>query len=155
MVVEPETLCWPTGRVVTARDGVTRAEEFARSPALRSAARGDGTGSGEGVKLDRDRRRDAGLPGLDDTPDVFHTPREGGRALRTTWGAAARALECADAARKGFDRRGRRGRSCQGRGAPLNRLWHQAERLWDHATAAETAWRRAKSAFETFPPEGP
>jgi hypothetical protein len=28
MVVEPESLCWLTGRLVEARDGVTWAEEF-------------------------------------------------------------------------------------------------------------------------------
>ena len=116
--------------------------------------RDDGTGLGKGVKLERARRRAAGLPDLDDSLDVFHTLREGGRALRKTWGAATRALERADAAQKGFDRRGRQGQSCQGHGAPLNRLWRQAERLWDQATAAETAWKQAKSAFEFFTPEG-
>jgi hypothetical protein len=34
MVVEPESLCWLTGRLVETRDGVTWAEEFARFPAL-------------------------------------------------------------------------------------------------------------------------
>jgi hypothetical protein len=63
-------------------------------------------------------------------------------------------LERADAAQKEFDRLGRQGRSRQGHGAPTNRLWHQAERLWDQAAAAETAWKRAKSAFEFFTPEG-
>lgn len=38
--------------------------------------------------------------------------------------------------------------------APLNRLWRQAERLWDRATAAETAWNQARSAFAFFTPEG-
>jgi hypothetical protein len=104
--------------------------------------------------LERARRRAAGLPDLDDSLDVFHTLREGGRALRTTWGAAARALERADTAQKGLDRRVRQGQSCQGHGAPLNRLWRQAERTWDQATAAETAWKEAKSAFEFFTPEG-
>ena len=122
MVVEPESLCWLTGRMVKARDGVTWAEEFARFPALEAVVRDDGTGLGKGVKLERARRRAAGLPDLDDTLDVFHTLREGGRALRTTWGAASRALERADAAQKGFDRRGRQGQSRQGHGAPLNRL---------------------------------
>jgi hypothetical protein len=154
MVVEPESLCWLTGRMVEARDGVTWAEEFARFPALEAVVRDDGSGLGRGVKLERARRRAARLPVLDDALDVFHTLREGGRALRTTWGAATRALDRADAAQKDFDRRGRRGRSCRGRGAPLNRLWHQAERTWDRATAAETAWRQAKSAFEFFTPEG-
>src|SRR5947209_15504821 len=154
MVVEPESLCWLTGRMVTARDGATWAEEFARFPALRSVVRDDGTGLGQGVKLEHARRRDAGLPDLDDTLDVFHTLREGGRALRTTWGAATRALDRADAAQKGFDRRARRGQSRRGHGAPLNRLWRQAERAWDRATAAEAAWERARSALELFTPEG-
>jgi hypothetical protein len=154
MVVEPESLCWMTGRMVKARDGVTWAEEFARLPALKAVIRDDGTGLGKGVKLERARRRAADLPDLDDTLDVFHSLREGGRALRKTWGAAARALDRADAAQKELDRRGRQGRSRQGHGAPTNRLWHQAERLWDQAAAAETAWKHARSAFEFFTPEG-
>ena len=85
MVVEPESLCWLTGRMVTARDGITWAEEFARFPSLRSVVRDDGTGFSKGVKLERARRRAAGLPDLDDTLDVFHTLREGGRAVRQTW----------------------------------------------------------------------
>jgi hypothetical protein len=74
--------------------------------------------------------------------------------LRTTWGAAARALERADSAQKEFDHRARQGRSRQGHGAPLNRLWRQTERLWDQATAAEAAWKQARSAFEVFTPDG-
>jgi hypothetical protein len=100
MVIEPESLCWMTGRMVEARDGVTWAKEFARLPALRSVVRDDGTGLGKGVKIERARRRVEHLPDLDDTLDVFHTLREGGRALRKTWGAASRALERADLAQK-------------------------------------------------------
>src|SRR4051812_38100173 len=154
MVVEPESLCWLTGRMVEARDGATWAEEFARFPALRAVVRDDGSGLGKGVKIERARRLAAGQPDLDDSLDVFHTLREGGRALRKTWSAAGRALECAGAAQKDFDGRGRQGRSCQGHGAPLNRLWRQAERRWDEAAAAETAWNQARSAFEFFTPDG-
>ena len=154
MVVEPESLCWMTGRMVKARDGVTWAEEFARLPALEVVIRDDGTGLGKGVKLERARRRAADLPDLDDTLDVFPTLREGGRALRKTWGAASRALDRAAAAQKERDRLGRQGQSRQGHGTPTNRLWHQAEQLWDHAVAAETAWKHAKSAFEFFTPAG-
>jgi hypothetical protein len=154
MVVEPESLGWRTGRMVKARDGATGAEEFARSPALEAVVRDDGSGLGKGVKLERARRRAAGLPDLDDSLDVFHTLREGGRPVRTTWGAATRALERADAAQKDVDRRGRQGQSCQGPGAPLNRLWRQAERTWDQATAAGASWKQAQSAFEFFTPEG-
>ena len=154
MVVEPESLCGVTGRMVKARDGVTWAEEVARLPALEAVVRDDGTGLGKGVKLERARRRAPGLPDLDDTRDVFPTLREGGRALRRTWGAATRALERGDAAQKGFDDRARQGQSRQGHGAPLNRLWRQAERTWDQAEAAEAAWQQARSAFELFTPDG-
>jgi hypothetical protein len=154
MVVEPESLGWMTGRMVKARDGVTWAEEFARLPALVAVVRDDGTGLGRGVKLERARRRSADLPDLDDTLDVFQTIREGGRALRTTWGAATRALEQADVSQKELDRLGRQGRSRQGHGTATHRLWDQTERLWDQAAAAETAWKRARSAFEFFTPEG-
>jgi hypothetical protein len=154
MIVEPESLCWVTGRMVQARDGATWAEEFARFPALRAVVRDDGSGLGKGMKLERARRRAVGQLDLDDSLDIFPTLREGGRALRKTWGAASRALERADAAQKDFDGRGRQGQSCQGHGAPLNRLWREAERLWDQATAAETAWKQARSAFEFFTPEG-
>ena len=44
------------------------------------------------------------------------------------------------ACQRRFDRRGRQGLLCKGHGAPLSRLWRQAERLWDQATAAEAAW---------------
>jgi len=154
MVVEPERLCWLTGRMVKARDGATWAEEFAQFPALEAVVRDDGSGLSKGVKLERARRRVAGLPDLDDALDVFHTLREGGRALRMTWGAAARALGRADMAQRGLDRRGRQGQSRQGHGAALGRLWRQAERIWDQATAAEAAWKQARSALELFTPEG-
>jgi hypothetical protein len=154
MVVEPETLCWMTGRMVEARDGVTWAGEFARLPALKAVVRDDGTGLGKGVRLEAARRRIVGLPELDDTLDVFHTLREGGRALRKDWGAATRALERADASQRGLDRIGRQGQSRQGHGTATHRLWRQAERLWDRATAAESAWKQARSAFEFFTPDG-
>ena len=74
--------------------------------------------------------------------------------MRKTWGAAGRALERADAAQNGLDRRGRQGQSRQGHGTATNRLWREAERTWDQAAAAETAWKQARSAFEFFSPEG-
>jgi hypothetical protein len=154
MVVEPESLCWITGRIAEARDGLTWAGEFARLPALRAVVRDDGSGLGKGLRLENARRRAAGLPELDDTLDVFHTLREGGRALRKTWGVAVAALERAEAAQRDLDRLGRQGRSRQGHGAPVNRLWRQAERLWDQAVAAEAAWKRVRSAFEFFAPAG-
>src|SRR3954451_9470192 len=154
MVVEPESLCWITGRMAGTRDGATWAGEFARLPALRAVVRDDGTGLGRGARLDNARRRDAGLAEFDQTLDIFHTLREGGRALRQTWGAATRALGRAEVAQKAVDRLGRQGRSRQGHGTEAHRLWRQAEHLWDQATAAEAAWNQVRSAFDLFTVEG-
>jgi hypothetical protein len=154
MVVEPDSLCWLTGRLVEARDGLTWAEEFARFPALEAVVRDDGSGLGKGVKIERARRLAANLADLADSLDVFHTLREGGRALRKTWGLATRALERAEVAQKDLDHRARQGQSRQGHGTATNRLWCEAERLWDQAVAAESAWHRARSAFAFFTGEG-
>ena len=81
MLVEPGSLCWVGGRMVEARDGQTWAVEFARFSALGTVVRDDGSGLGKGLKLERARRRAADLPDLEDMLDVFHTFREGGRAL--------------------------------------------------------------------------
>ena len=98
MVVEPESLCWVTGRMAGSRDGATWVGEFARLPAFRAVVRDDGTGLGKGVRLDNARWRLAGLAEFDQMLDVFHTLCEGGRALRRTWGAATVALERAEVA---------------------------------------------------------
>ena len=137
-----------------ARDGPTWAVEFARFSALSGVVRDDGSGLGKGLKLERARRRAAGQPDLEDSLDIFHTFREGGRALRTTWGAASRALERAEAAQKELDRLGRAGESRTGHATRTSRLWRQAEGLWDQALAAERAWKLSRSAFEFFTPEG-
>jgi hypothetical protein len=154
MVVEPASLCWLTGRMVQARDGLTWAGEFARYPAWKAVVRDDGSGLGKGLKLERARRAAAGQSDIDATLDIFPTLREGGRALRKTWGGATRARDAADAAQRTWDRSGRQGIPRTGHVAPTNRLWRQAERLWDQATAAEMAWTQVKSAFEFFTPEG-
>src|SRR3982751_815027 len=123
MLVEPASLCWLAGRQVEARDGLTWAPEFQRGRALTSVVRDGGTGLSKGIDLVRARRRERQEADLEDGLDVFHTLREGGRALRATWAEASRALERAEAAARRFDQRGRRGQSNSGHGPPLRRSW--------------------------------
>jgi len=154
MLVEPASLCWLAGRKAEARDGVTWAAELERWPALTAVVRDGGTGLSKGIELVRARRLEQEGADLEDGLDVFHTLREGGRALRATWAEASRALERAEAAQRRFDQRGRQGQSNSGHGAPLRRLWASAERAFARAEAAEAAWRQARSALELFTPEG-
>jgi hypothetical protein len=154
MLVEPAGLCWLAGRQVATRDGVTWAGEFPRWPALRAVVRDAGTGLGKGIELERARRREHQAAALEDGLDVFHTLREGGRALRATWAEASRALGRADAAQQRFARRACQGQSNSGHGAPSNRLWAAAEAAFTRAEAAEAAWGLARSALELFTPDG-
>jgi hypothetical protein len=154
MLVEPASLCWLAGRKAPARDGITWAAELERWSALRAVVRDGGTGLSKGIELVRARRRQQQGADLEDGLDVFHTLREGGRALRATWAEASRALEQAEAAQQRFDQRGRQGQSNSGHGAPLKRRWAAAERAFARAEAAEAAWGRARAALELFTPEG-
>ena len=155
MLVEPESLCWLTGRMV---DGPRRRHVGAGiRPIPGVELPWSGTTArawAKGWKLERARRRAAHRGDIDDGLDVFHTFREGGRALRTTWGAATRAWNVPPRAQQALDRRGHQGQSRTGHATQTNRLWRRAESLWDQAAAAETAWKQAKSAFEFFTPEG-
>ena len=154
MLVEPASLCWLAGRKAETRDGVTWAAELEQWSALTAVVRDGGTGLSKGIELVRARRREQNGADLEDGLDVFHTLREGGRALRATWAEASSALERAEAAQQRFDQRDRQGQSNSGHGAPLKRLWASAERAFARAEAAETAWGRARSALELFTPEG-
>jgi hypothetical protein len=154
MLVEPASLCWLAGRKAETRDGVTWAAELERWSALRAVVRDGGTGLSKGIELVRARRREQKGADLEDGLDVFHTLREGGRALRATWAEASRALERAEAAQHRFEERGRQGQSNSGHGAPLKRLWAAAERAFVQAETAEAAWGRARAALDLFTPEG-
>jgi hypothetical protein len=154
MLVEPASLCWLAGRLAKARDGLTWAAELERWPALRAVVRDGGSGLSKGIELVRARRRVQQGADLEDSLDVFHTLREGGRALRATWAEVSRVLDRAEAAQQQFDQRGRQGQSNSGHGPPLRRLWASAEAAFARAEAAEAAWHQARSALELFTPDG-
>ena len=149
MVVEPESFCWSSGRLVDRRDGQTWAEELQHYSSLEYVVRDGGVGLSKGISLVRSER-----PELTDGLDVFHTLYEGGRALRKTWAAASRALEAADQQQKHFDRLGRQGKSRQGKGTLLKRAWKIAEERMDEADRAEQAFGHIKQALSLFTAEG-
>ena len=149
MVVEPESFCWTSGRLVNRRDGQTWADELRGYSSLEYVVRDGGSGLSKGISLIQAER-----PQLKDGLDVFHTLREGSKALRQTWAAASRALEAADTQQKGFDRLGRQGKSRQGKGGLLKRAWRKAEQRMDQADQAEQAFGRVKQALALFTPEG-
>ena len=149
MVVEPESLCWVTGREVRSRDGETWAEEFRSLPALEYVVTDAGSGLSKGLRLLGQER-----PGVRHGLDVFHTFREGNTALRKSYGRVSRAIEQAERKQKELDWLKRHGRSREGKGVHAKRSWQTAERLLDQAAAAEAAWKRVREALDLFTPDG-
>ncbi|WP_406696738.1 hypothetical protein V5E97_37695 [Singulisphaera sp. Ch08] len=155
MTVEPASLCWVTGLMTERRDGLTWEASFAKLPALQYVVSDGGTGLLKGLDLVRAaRRRDGETRPLDQCLDVFHTVREGRRALRLTWRRVAKVMEQAVAQDRVVARRGRNGQSCKGHGASAAATWSRAERIWDQALAVEAAWDQARGALELFTAAG-
>lgn len=140
MLVEPHSLCWLAGRRVAHRDGATWAAEFRRWPALSYVVSDAGSGLAKGLKLVNQERQQARLAALAHGLDVFHTQREGGRALRRTQGRALAAIDAAAERQASLERDRRQGQSVKGRTGALGRAWRRAEAAVAAAVAAEQAW---------------
>jgi hypothetical protein len=149
MIVEPESFCWLSGRMVEHRDGPTWAEEIRGYPALEYLVSDAGTGLAKGVRLVQEDR-----PSVKHGLDVFHTIYEGNHALRTSYGVAARALEAAERGQAQLDRLGRRGQSRAGTATHVQILWREAEQQLDQAAEAERAWKECRATLELFRPDG-
>jgi hypothetical protein len=62
MVVEPESLCWVSGRLTESVAGKAWAEEFRQLPALEQVSRDGGTALGNGLAVVNQQRRQQGAP---------------------------------------------------------------------------------------------
>ena len=116
MVVEPNSLCWVSGRLVPRRDGVTWAEEFSRLPALEQVTKDGGSGLANGLARANAQRRQQGTTPAVEQDDHFHVLREGQRGLRISAGQANRAVDRAWKADKKEKRRRRKLRPGKGYG---------------------------------------
>jgi hypothetical protein len=85
MVVEPQSICWLSGRLVERRDGATWLEELRLLPRLKDLISDAGAGLCKALKTLAAERHEL-RHGL----DVFHLKREGSKALRRDYGAASR-----------------------------------------------------------------
>jgi hypothetical protein len=152
MVVEPDSLCWVSGRLVARRDGATWAEEFTQLPALVQVTKDGGSGLAKGLAQANAQRRQAGQAPVVEQDDHFHVLREGRRALRLSAGQANRAVDRAWKADKKERRRcrGRRAGKRTGHASVVALRWRQAEAAYDCWCRQEQAWQQAASAFTLF-----
>jgi hypothetical protein len=154
MVVEPESLCWQSGRLAEHADGASWAEELRPLPALEQVTLDAGTGMAKGIQQVNDERQAQQQAPLRDQLDHFHTLREGQRALRHQQARAQRALTKAEEAQRALERAARQGRSQAGLATAAAQAWRRAEHCLDTWTDQERAWQQVQAGLRLFTPEG-
>ena len=161
MAVEPHSLTWVLAERAADRSGPTWAKALAAWPQLTDVAVDGGSGLERGLTLTTARRQqEAALAGAEPVPlrvrlDVFHTQREGERALRLVWRHAEglwQEAEKVDRAKARFDRSGGNGRHFQKNVA--GKAWDKAIAAFEEACHQEAAWQRAVAALGVFRADG-
>jgi len=154
MVLEPESMCWVSGRLVPTVSGSEWTEELKKLPHLQQVTRDAGNGLTKGVvNLNKDRV-DQGKTPVADQLDHFHTLRAGRLIVSQAQRQAAAALKEAEQAEAEQTRRQRQGKSLGGMYLRRRRSWAKATQAMDVWQARDRAWNGIKAALKLVTPEG-
>jgi hypothetical protein len=154
MVVEPESLCWLSGRLSDEVSGEVWAREFRQLPNLEQVMRDGGTGLAKGVALVNEERQEQGQNPLTDQGDHFHAARHGGVGMNKAQRQARKALAAAEAAQKELDECARQGQSRTGIATRASHAWKKAEQAMDTWQERERVWQKTKQALPLITPDG-
>jgi hypothetical protein len=154
MVVEPESLCWISGRLSAEVSGAAWQREFAALPKLEQVMRDGGPGLQKGLALVNAQRQAQGQKLVVDQGDHFHALRSGGVGVRKAEMRARKALTQAEAAQKKLARRHRQGPKRTGPAVAASFAWKKAEKAMDTWQEREQLWRQTQAALELFTPTG-
>jgi hypothetical protein len=152
MVVEPESLCWLSGKLSESVDGEAWRQEFVQLPHLEQVMRDGGKGLKKGVALVKAERQQQGQKELVDQGDHFHAFWGGSVGLNKARLRASKALAAAEAAQKEADNLARHGQprpTCR-----VYHAWERAEKAMDEWQEREQAWEKTKQAMQLFTPDG-
>jgi hypothetical protein len=154
MVVEPESLCWITGRLSDEVSGTAWQEQFGQLPNLEQVTRDGGKGLEKGLALLNAARQQEGRPAVVDQGDHFHALWSGRVGLRKAEMQAAKALAAAEAAEKELAECERQGQKQTGPAVRASHAWKKAETAMDTWQERERLWQRTKEALHLFTPTG-
>jgi hypothetical protein len=154
MVVEPESLCWLSGRLADAVSGEAWAKEFASLPNLEQVMRDGGTGLEKGVALVNEQRQEEQKKSVVDQGDHFHALRHGRVGLNKAKRQASKALAVAEAAQKELDACARQGQSRAGIATRASHAWKKAEKAMNTWQEREQLWEKTKQALPLITPDG-
>jgi hypothetical protein len=154
MVVEPESLCWISGRLSAEVSGAAWERELAALPQLEQVTRDGGTALEKGVALANAQRQAQGQAPVVDQGDHFHALRGGGVGLRKAEQHARQAFAAAEAADKEWAACDRQGCKRTGPALRVKYAWRKAEKAMDHWQEQERLWQTTKEALQLFTATG-
>ena len=154
MVVEPESLCWLSGRLSAEVSGPAWEREFAALPKLEQVTRDGGTGLEKGVALVNAQRQADEQEAVVDQGDHFHALQGGGVGLRKAETQARQAFAAAEAADQAIATCRRQGHKRTGPTQRAKYAWQKAEQAMDHWQEQERLWQTTKEALLLFTPTG-
>ena len=154
MVVEPESLCWLTGRLSDTVNSDAWAAEFRQLPNLEQVTRDGGKGLANGVAQVNAERQEKSQQPVVDQGDHFHALYGAGVGLRRAETQARKALEAAETAQKKLTECARQGQASHGPSNRARAAWLQAEKAMDAWIALDRSWQQTKEALLLFTPEG-
>jgi hypothetical protein len=159
MGIEPHSLAWLLGTRAADRTGATWAQALASWPQVQDVAVDGGSGLALGLKLTAQQRAAQAPTPAEAVPlrvrlDIFHTRREGGRALRCEWQRAEAHWVAAEEVEHAKARVGRRGTDRRGFNRRLASVWQRATAALEQVERQEQAWQRAGAALSVFRPDG-
>jgi hypothetical protein len=152
--VEPTSMVWFLGQKATDRTGQTWSRALQPWTALQLVLADAGTGLQSGIARVQQQRRQGGQVPLENGLDVFHTTREGQRALSQQWRQVEALWEEAEAATRRVEQARRRTGDTRGVATAAATAWTRAEAAFARYEATEAAWASARSALRVFRPDG-
>jgi hypothetical protein len=154
MVVEPESLCWITGRLTEEVSGVAWAQEFEQLPNLDQVMRDGGCGLAKGVALVNAARQKQGQALMVDQEDHFHALCGGSVGLQRARMRASKALAVAEQADRELAECTRQMRSRSSAASHSRATWNKAEAAMDVWCEMERVWNKTKAALPLFTSAG-
>jgi hypothetical protein len=152
--VEPASMVWFLGHKADDRQGVTWCRHLQGWTSLESVLADAGTGLQAGIAAVQQQRLQAGQVPLENGLDVFHTVREGQRALSQAWNQVETLWDDAEAATRRVGRARRQTGDTRGVATAASAAWERAEAGLARYEEAEAGWARARSALRVFRPDG-
>jgi hypothetical protein len=154
MMVEPESLCWLSGRLSDEVSGETWAREFAALPNLEQVIRDGGKALEKGVALVNGQRRGRGQEPAVDQGDHFHAVRGGSGGLRKVQRQASQELAQAEVTQKALEECAHQGEKQTGPAVCARNAWKKAEQALDSWQERSQLWLKTKEALRLFTPTG-